>query len=51
MVDLFIVGFVLAAVFLLSIAFNPLYITGVLVGLVLIFILFNYQKFIGAFLR
>lgn len=41
---LFIVGFVLAAVFLLSIAFNPLYITGVLVGLVLIFILFNYQK-------
>ena len=33
---LFIVGFVLAAVFLLSIAFNPLYITGVLVGLVLI---------------
>ena len=41
---LFIVGFVLAAVFLLSIAFNPLYITGVLVGLVLILILFNYQK-------
>ena len=48
---LFIVGFVLAAVFLLSIAFNPLYITGVLVGLVLIFILFNYQKFIGVFLQ
>lgn len=41
---LFVVGFILAAVFLLSIAFNPLYIVGTIVALVALFIIFNFNK-------
>lgn len=43
---LFIVGFVLAAVFLLSIAFNPIYIVGTLVAIVVLFLIFNSNKII-----
>ena len=41
---LFVVGFILAAVFLLSIAFNPLYIVGAIILLVALFIIFNFNK-------
>jgi len=41
---LFVVGFTLAAIFLLSIAVNPLYIVGTIVALVALFIVFNFNK-------
>ena len=41
---LFVVGFTLAAIFLLSIAINPLYIVGTIVALVALFIIFNFNK-------
>ncbi len=41
---LFVAGFILAAIFLLSIAINPLYIVGALVLSVALFLLFNFNK-------
>ena len=43
---LFVVGFILAAVFLLSIAINPLYIIGSIVIILGLFIFFNFNKII-----
>lgn len=41
---LFVVGFTLAAIFLLSIAVNPLYIVGTIIFIVALFIFFNLNK-------
>lgn len=41
---LFIVGFTLATIFLLSIAINPLYIIATIILLVALFIIFNFNK-------
>jgi rod shape determining protein RodA len=46
---LFIAGFILALIFLLSIAINPLYIVGAIVLIVAFYIFFNYHKIVWSF--